>query len=453
MVAVAAVTTALASFLMLGRAPIDDRYLNLLNGIMSLMIAGLIAHRLCSGTASGVRRAGWVVAFIALDALAVAQGYEGRTEGIERAFHLEDFDDVALLVALPLGIFVAARAEGIGRSALLFLAAGFLTQAVSTGVDLLDDWFSRSSGFSTETTALFVDFTEFVFLQLYFIGLALFVASKLEGPTRSPYWAGMFRHWRIVLPAELRYRFWRMANSGRSFADFYAHRIDRRLARGFRHATLGRNDHTQSNPLRHRSGHVELPPWERGRGTFDFIKTFGLQPTQRCVDYGCGSLRIGMHLMQALDTGNYWGVDITPRFYEAGLTLIDADLISAKRPRLDVISDGVLRQIREWQPDLVVSVSVLMHVPPAEVAEFLRRIIDLLSGDARALILFDRTDRNRRIGSMSWSYSEGFLCDHVLEIDPSLNVSFRHFEPVGRFGGLKVTRLAMSIAHPRPHVR
>jgi hypothetical protein len=42
----------------------------------------------------------------------------------------------------------------------------------------------------------------------------------------------------------------------------------------------------------------------------------------RCVDFGCGSLRLGQHAIRYLDRSNYWGVDLTDSFIRAGIDLL-----------------------------------------------------------------------------------------------------------------------------------
>jgi hypothetical protein len=129
------------------------------------------------------------------------------------------------------------------------------------------------------------------------------------------------------------------------------------------------------------------------------------------------------------------------------LRLLD-DGLQAKAPRLDVISEVSLARVRSWEPDRIFSVSVLMHVPPAEVEDFLRKITSLLSPDTRAVILFDCTEQNTRIARMSWTYSESFLCERLRRIDPRFEVSFRFFEPAGYVGRRPISRLGMEISLP-----
>jgi len=444
-------TTIFAGAIVLSSMTSDDWYLNHLNGAISAVLAALIAHRLYLGVDNLGARVGWAFAFVIVCILALTQWFDGYTEALEQTLHIEDLDDLCLWLVMPGALLVAARFERIGRLPLQILVGGFLAQTASTWLDVMDGWLT-TKGYDFAFVEVLVDFSEFVFLQLYLIGLTVYMASiyARHWPTQPGYPSGLSGHARQFVAGEMRYQFWRLHNPGRSHADFYAERITRRLDSGRRHATLGVKERVR--PLTSSRGSVgqELPQWERGAGTFGFLKSLGLRADERCVDYGCGSLRIGMHFIRFLDDAHYWGVDITSRFFLEGKGSIDPRLLEAKRPRLDVISDESLERIREWKPDAVFSVSVLMHVHPSEVGMYLGNVIGLLSGGARAVILFDQTERNAKTASMSWTYSEGFLCEHLRRIDPGLDVTFRYFEPAGFVAGRPITRIAMTIARPKP---
>ena len=66
----------------------------------------------------------------------------------------------------------------------------------------------------------------------------------------------------------------------------------------------------------------------------DFMKGQGLAPQHRLLDVGCGSLRGGLHFVDWLEPGNYFGIDISEALLEAGY---DRELgplgLQAKLPR------------------------------------------------------------------------------------------------------------------------
>ncbi len=59
--------------------------------------------------------------------------------------------------------------------------------------------------------------------------------------------------------------------------------------------------------------------WEQmGQLQLDFMLAQGLQPGQRMLDLGCGSLRGGVHFVRHLQPGNYYGLDNNQSLLDAG---------------------------------------------------------------------------------------------------------------------------------------
>lgn len=102
--------------------------------------------------------------------------------------------------------------------------------------------------------------------------------------------------------------------------------------------------------------------WEEiGRLQFDFMVANGLAPTSTLLDVGCGALRGGLHFVDYLDDGNYYGIDINKSLLKAG----EQELRSA----------GLNKQVHlhrtdqfdasgfNTQFDFGISVSLLTHLP------------------------------------------------------------------------------------------
>lgn len=445
MAVVVAATSALTAAVLWSAGRGDNWYLDHINAFIAVLMALLAAHRLYLGVGPRLARIAWIAVLLLFLGVAVISPYEAAMDRIETILGIEDFDDLCLWFVLPCALMVALRAERVSSLPFQLLLGAFVAQTASTALDLLDDDLVPIGRISIGDL---VDFSEFVYLQLYFVGLTLFMASLYlrlwpDGAARP---TGFTRALAKRGATALRYRLWRWRNPSGSHGDYYAERIARRLDRGHGHATLGVRERPRPGDSSRGAGAGQLDVWQRGAGTFRFLASYGLTPLSKVVDYGCGSLRIGMHFIDHLAPGRYWGVDVTPRFFEDGKRLMDPRLIAGKQPRLDVISEQTLRAIAAWQPDWVFSVSVLMHVPPAEVEDFLRKVTGLLSPGARAVVLFDRTEQNARTAPMSWTYSEAFLCETLRRIDPGFHIGFRFFEPAGYVGRKPISRLGMEIS-------
>jgi hypothetical protein len=450
MTVVVVATSALSAAALWSSVTPGIQYLDHINGFIAALMALLSGHRLFLGVQPRLARCAWVAILMLFLGLAIISPFEGALDRIETVLGIEDLDDLSFWFVLPCALLFALRAERIRGLPFQLLLGGFVAQTVSTGLDLLDD---RLMPLGHITIAQLVDFSEFVYLQLYFVGLTLFMATLYlrMWPIDAAQPAGLAYPLAKRGVARLRYRIWRLRNPGTSHGDYYAARVIRRLDRGDGHSTLGTAERPAPSRRSTRGatrtdGKLDL--WQRGLGIFAFLKSYGVEPQHKVVDYGCGSLRIGMHFIDHLAPGRYWGVDVTRRFFEDGLRLLDPAMVAQKAPRLDVISEATLREMRAWRPDLVFSVSVLMHVPPVEVEGFLRNITGLLAQGSRAVIVFDRTALNAQVAAMSWTYNETSLCETLRRIDPNFRIAFRYLGAVGQLGKNPIHRIGMEISLP-----
>ena len=72
---------------------------------------------------------------------------------------------------------------------------------------------------------------------------------------------------------------------------------------------------------------------------FDYLVRHGLRPEHRMLEIGCGNLRAGRLFIGYLDTGNYYGLDISPDILIAAQeTLVSYDL-REKLPHLMPVGD------------------------------------------------------------------------------------------------------------------
>jgi cyclopropane fatty-acyl-phospholipid synthase-like methyltransferase len=57
---------------------------------------------------------------------------------------------------------------------------------------------------------------------------------------------------------------------------------------------------------------------EFGDWQLDSLKSIGLKPDHRLLDFGCGALRLGLSAIEYLDDGRYFGIDALPAYISAG---------------------------------------------------------------------------------------------------------------------------------------
>ncbi|WP_234046927.1 class I SAM-dependent methyltransferase [Streptomyces adelaidensis] len=133
--------------------------------------------------------------------------------------------------------------------------------------------------------------------------------------------------------------------------------------------------------------------WERlGRMQFDYLVGHGLQPHHRILEIGCGNLRAGRLFIDHLDTGHYYGIDISPAILmEAQRTLVREGLQS-KLPYLTLVADLSFSFLPDGHFDVVHAHSVFSHSPTYVVEQCLEHVGRVLAPGGFFDFTFGRTE-------------------------------------------------------------
>ena len=98
-----------------------------------------------------------------------------------------------------------------------------------------------------------------------------------------------------------------------------------------------------------------------GEMQFSYLLKHGLRPDHRILDIGCGNLRAGWRLIQHLDPGKYYGVDISPEILLAALKQIRDQHLQHKYPHLVLVSDLNFEFLPDQAFDVIHAHSVFTH--------------------------------------------------------------------------------------------
>ncbi len=200
----------------------------------------------------------------------------------------------------------------------------------------------------------------------------------------------LFRKLRRPRPS---YADWLERNPGGSFKAYYAEMVTSGLDSGRAHASLG-------GKLKDGQAFEDA-----GVAYFNLLMEQGLRPNHVCVDYGCGTLRVGLHVIRYLDPGCYWGFDISDRFLQEGLQLLGREVAVAKQPKLRIISPDSVREAAQSHPLFIFSFGVLQHVHPDDFEEFFGNIDHLLQPDSRCILRFKAAQELTPLSRRSWAHS------------------------------------------------
>jgi cyclopropane fatty-acyl-phospholipid synthase-like methyltransferase len=166
-----------------------------------------------------------------------------------------------------------------------------------------------------------------------------------------------------------------------------------KLRQGKSHPTLGAN-------LRNNE-------WgAAGRKPFDkLMRHFPIRPDSRVVEYGCGSLRVGVHFLHHLNPRNYFGLDVVSDFYEMGQELVGAELLAEKLPRLAVIAEASVAEAAAFEADFVYSYAVVYHIPPDDLPAYFSNLARITcKPGARLAITAAIHDTPVRYRPRSWAW-------------------------------------------------
>jgi hypothetical protein len=200
---------------------------------------------------------------------------------------------------------------------------------------------------------------------------------------------------------------WRLFHPGGTPEEYYARSIAGRVSRGD-HPAIG----AQARSVR---AATEL---------LDILLTHGLQPGHVVVDYGCGSFRLGKALIEHLEPGRYWGLDVIDEFLESGMALLEPELKAAKLPNARVISPESLAETAAARPDFIISWHVCSKVPPSRLADYFGKIVALMGPVSLALVHFPESERRLRQSRFSWSENRAAIAGALRQVDPGLDVRF-----------------------------
>jgi SAM-dependent methyltransferase len=129
-----------------------------------------------------------------------------------------------------------------------------------------------------------------------------------------------------------------------------------------------------------------------GKMQFDYLVEHGLKPEHRMLEIGCGNLRAGRLFIDYLDTGNYYGIDISPDIlFAAQQTIVDYGLRD-RLPRLTPVRDLRFAFLPDACFDVVHAHSVFSHSPLHVIEECFAHVGRVLKPSGWFDFTFDRTE-------------------------------------------------------------
>jgi hypothetical protein len=170
----------------------------------------------------------------------------------------------------------------------------------------------------------------------------------------------------------LLYRLW-----GKTYTEFYSVRMSRQVQKA------------QNKPIT--PGYFESAAYH-----LDYLKSKGMRPDHRFLDYGCGLMRTGVAIMGYLEKKKYVGVDISEERFKRGAPVAAQHGFGPDYYTNIRISDCDNPELRGMTFDIIWSHDVFCHMPPEDCRVALRTLRDCLADDGQFFMTYSEEDRYRR---------------------------------------------------------
>ncbi|NOR69471.1 MAG: methyltransferase domain-containing protein [Methylomarinum sp.] len=175
---------------------------------------------------------------------------------------------------------------------------------------------------------------------------------------------------------------------------------------------------------------------ELGLLQFEFLKRRDLEQTSTLLDIGCGTLRGGLHFIRHLNSGNYFGFDLSRAVIEHASRLILSDGLSLKKPVLAVneAQDLTFGLCAGRRFDFLIAQSVFTHLMPVHVEECFSNLNVVMKPDSRFFFTIHLGAETERTGLKRFTYTLEF------------------FRQLGELHCLEITDWSRHYTHPRGQV-
>jgi SAM-dependent methyltransferase len=189
-------------------------------------------------------------------------------------------------------------------------------------------------------------------------------------------------------------------------------------------------------------GSLNREEWlKHGQLQFDYLIEQGLRPRDRMLEIGCGNLRAGRLFIDYLDTGNYFGLDISPEILLGAQRTVTEFGLQAKLPYLLVVSDLSFSFLPSSYFTVVHAHSVFSHSPIDVISQCMANVGRVMAPGAVFDFTFHRTEGDEH-DLLGWAYY--YRSETLLALARSHGLDARLMPEWKQFGGpqskVRVTR-------------
>lgn len=136
-----------------------------------------------------------------------------------------------------------------------------------------------------------------------------------------------------------------------------------------------------------------------GNIVFNLLLKYGLKPEHKLLDIGCGSLRVGKHIIKYLDKYNYCGLEPNNWLFKEES---EKDSIKIKIPAFNDNRDFELDMFHIHGFDYILCNSVFIHACKQEIEKVFSQLKEVLKPDGKFIFNFIQGDKDNNANE--WTY-------------------------------------------------
>jgi len=142
-----------------------------------------------------------------------------------------------------------------------------------------------------------------------------------------------------------------------------------------------------------------------------FCKKHGLKKTHNFCDIGCGSLRVGRHIIEHLNKGNYYGVEANYWLIEEASKKEDGleEILEKKQPHFHIGFDFDLGSF-DKKFDMILAHEIFIHASMEQVKHIIEQVKKTLKPDGVFIFNYMPGADNKKA---QWSYPQAVRYRHA----------------------------------------
>lgn len=139
----------------------------------------------------------------------------------------------------------------------------------------------------------------------------------------------------------------------------------------------------------------------------EYLKTKGLQPESRFLDYGCGSGVSGKNFIEYLNENNYTGVDISNEAIKVACEKVnDNTALKEKNPDFKYIMNADMEPLKGNEFDYILANSVFTHMPLEDINFMLKQLKTYIhKGSIYYATILKTEGKSKMVEFRTWRHS------------------------------------------------